>query len=68
MKKQFRTDHSQSPIPPVSWDKISHFKWERDLEIRKTQDVNRGLLAKIGWTILTEPNNLLIKIVCKISH
>lgn len=31
--------------------------------IRKVQDVNVALFAKLGWKVSTNPNNLLVKVV-----
>lgn len=29
----------------------------------KTQDVDAGLLIKLGWKVLTNPDNILVKVV-----
>lgn len=47
----------------ISWDKICRPKCEGDLRIRKVQDVNAAFLAKLGWKILKDPNNLWVKVV-----
>lgn len=42
----------------ISSDKICRPKCEGSLGIRKVQDVNAAFLAKLGWKIFKDPNNL----------
>lgn len=52
-----------STIPLISWDKICRPKCECGLGIRRTQDVNAALLAKLGWKIIKDPDNLWTRVV-----
>lgn len=34
---------------------------EGGLGLRRTQDINVAKMSKLGWKILTEPDNILVK-------
>lgn len=43
--------------------RVCRTKGEDGLSIRKVQDVNAALFAKLGWEVLTELNDLWVKVV-----
>lgn len=55
-------ESNQSSTPLVSWDKIVDPS-EGGLGIRKNKNVNAAMVAKLGQKILTEPNNVWVKVV-----
>lgn len=54
-------DNGQGSI--ISSNKVCRPKCEAGLQIRKLQDVNAKLLAKLSWKLLTDPENIWIKVV-----
>lgn len=44
----------------ISWAKICRHKCE---DIEKTQDVNAALLVKLGWGVITNLDNIWVKVV-----
>lgn len=55
--------NTHGTIPLISWDKICRPKCESRLGIRRTQDVNAAFIAKLGWKIITGPDNLWTRVV-----
>lgn len=55
--------HNLSTTPLIAWDKICCPKCEGGLGFRKTVDVNPSLLAKLVWKVLTDPNNIWVRVV-----
>lgn len=52
----------QGAIPLISWDKIIRPKCESGLDIRRVQDLNTALLAKLGWKVLNDPDNYRLEL------
>lgn len=42
----------------VKWEVVTRSKEDEDLGIRKARDMNVAFLAKVGWTMETEEENL----------
>lgn len=55
--------NNHGAIPLISWDKVCRPKCEGGRGIRKVQDVNAASLAKLGWKVLKDPNNLWVRVV-----
>lgn len=51
-------DGYQIPTSLISWNKICRAKYQGVLGIKKTRDINAALLTKLGWKILTDPDNI----------
>lgn len=47
----------------VVWEKICRPKWEGGLGVRKTEDVDTAFLAKQGWKILKQPDNVWVQLM-----
>lgn len=62
-KSNMDLDYNHGLIALISRDKIYRSKCEGGLGIKKLQDVNAANLAKLGWKILKEPDNLWVKVV-----
>lgn len=56
-------DSNHGSLNLVSWDKICGPRCEGGLGIRKYQDINAANLAKLGWKVLTTPENLWVQVV-----
>lgn len=56
-------DSNHTSLTLVSLDKICRPKCEGDLGIRKYQYINAAKLAKLGWKVLTNPENLWVQMV-----
>jgi len=48
-------------MPLIAWDKISRPKQLVGLGIQKSTAVNTAFLAKLGWKILTQPENFWVQ-------
>lgn len=46
-----------------SWEPIFRPKLQEGLCLRRFMDINRALIAKLGWNILTEKNKLWVQIL-----
>lgn len=46
-----------------NWESICHSKGREGLGIRKTENLNKTLLGKQAWRLLTKPKNLLASIM-----
>jgi len=44
-------------MPLVAWEKVCRPEQLGGLGLRKTAAVNIAFLAKLGWKILTQPEN-----------
>lgn len=55
-------DNDESSIPLISRDKICRPKCKGGLGIRKAQDINAVLLAKLGLKVLANPDHFLLKL------
>lgn len=62
-KNNMDPDFRLGPIPLISWDKICRPKCERGLGIRKTQDVNATMLAKLRWKVLNDSEKIWVEVV-----
>lgn len=62
MKNSLEYDPHHLPIPLYRVGQIYQPKHERSLSIRRTQDFNAALLTKLGWKILTDLNNIWVKV------
>lgn len=64
------TTHSATPL--IAWKTICQPKSMGGLGLRKTRPLNNAFIAKLGWKILTEPQNLWVSLIrnkyLKISH
>lgn len=47
----------------LSWNKICRPKREGGLGIRKTADMNKALLAKVGWRLLHNKDSLWARVL-----
>ena len=47
----------------LSWSKICRPKSAGGLGLRKMEPVNQAFLAKLGWKVLTDHNNLWVKLI-----
>lgn len=54
-------DESSISVPTIAWNKICRTKCVGSLGISKTEDINSTFLAKQGWKILKQPNNIWLK-------
>lgn len=57
------SNNTHEDIPLISWNKVCSPKCEGGLGIRKVQDVNMVLSAKLGWKVVKDPNNLWVRVV-----
>lgn len=55
LKNNRESDNGHSSIPLISWRKVCRRKCEGGLGIRKIQDVNENLLAKLGRKVISDP-------------
>lgn len=59
-------DHHHFPVPLMSWDNICYPKCEAGPGIRRSQNVNAPLLAKLGWKIVHDLDEFWVKLIsCK---
>ena len=56
-------DNGTKVFPLVAWVNVCRPKSEGDLTIRKNDEVNRATMAKLGWRILTDNDNIWAKII-----
>ncbi|XP_056697878.1 uncharacterized protein [Spinacia oleracea] len=65
--RQFFWNQSQlgKALPLIAWKKVCQPKDQGGLGLRRTYPLNRAFIAKLGWKILTEENNLWVKIMRK---
>lgn len=49
--------------PPIAWSAACTPKNKGGLGIRPSSWFNKAALAKLGWKILTDPNNWWVKLV-----
>ena len=52
-----------SSVDPIAWNDICKPKNKGGLGIRLFSCYNKAALSKLGWKILTDPNNLWVKII-----
>lgn len=57
VKKQIR-ENIQRSIETIAWDKNYRFKCEEGLGIRQTDDVDTTFLAKQGWKVIIQLDNI----------
>jgi len=57
----WKQSHSGKGMPLVAWDKVCQPKQLGGLGLRKTAAVNTAFLAKLGWKILTQPENFWVQ-------
>ena len=50
-------------FPLVVWDDVCRPKSEGGLGIRRNEDVNKALIIKLGWRILTDNDSIWAKIM-----
>lgn len=62
-KSNIDSDNGQGSILLISWYKLCRLKCEEGLGIRKIQDINATLLAKLRWKVLTDLDNIWVKVV-----
>ncbi|XP_056688407.1 uncharacterized protein [Spinacia oleracea] len=65
--RQFFWNQSKSgnALPLIAWNKVCQPKDQGGLGLRRTYPLNRAFIAKLGWKILTDENNLWAKIMRK---
>ena len=56
-------DNGTKVFPLVAWDNVCRPNYEGGLGIRKTDEVNRPTIAKLGWRILTDNDSIWVKIM-----
>lgn len=49
----------------VAWDKICRPKTDGGLGIRKSREMNKALVAKVGWRLLNDNNSLWARVLRK---
>lgn len=54
-------DYKSHHFYPKSWSSICQLKDVGGLGLRKSYDINRALVAKLGWKILNDPEALRVK-------
>ena len=59
----WRQHKEKNATPLIAWDKICTPKMQGGLGLRQTLPMNKAFLAKLGWKILTEPDNFWVKLV-----
>lgn len=47
----------------IARDKIHRPKCEDGLGIKKTEEVNAAFLAKQGWKVVAQPDNIWVKVI-----
>jgi len=57
----WKNSNSDKGMPLIVWDKICRPKQLGGLGIRKSAAVNTTFLAKLGWKILTQPENFWVQ-------
>jgi len=57
----WKNSHLDKGMPLVAWDKVCRPKQLGGLGLRKTSAVNTAFLAKLGWKILTQPENFWVQ-------
>ena len=57
----WKNSNSDKGMPLVAWDKVCRPKQLGGLGLRKTAAVNTAFLAKLGWKILTQPENFWVQ-------
>lgn len=46
----------------VAWDRVCLPKWEGGLGIRSAKDMNKALIAKVGWRLLNDQVSLWARV------
>ena len=57
----WKNSSSHKGLPLVAWDKICRPKALGGLGLRKTLAVNTAFMAKLGWKMITQPENLWVQ-------
>ena len=57
----WKNSNTDKGMPLVAWDKICQQKTLGGLGLRKSAAVNTACLAKLGWKILTQPDNFWVQ-------
>ena len=57
----WKNSNTDKGMPLVAWDKICQPKTLGGLGLRKSAAVNTACLAKLGWKILTQPDNFWVQ-------
>jgi len=57
----WKNSSSDKGLPLIAWDKICRPKTLGGLGLRKTAAVNTAFLAKLGWKVLTQPDNVWVQ-------
>ena len=55
---QIRGHNKTKEIPMVAWDVLCKPKFEGGPCIRKNEDVNKDLITKLGWRVLSDNDNV----------
>lgn len=53
----------ENDLPLISWENICRPRCEGGLGIRRVEDLNAVMLAKLRWEVIIDPKNLWVKVV-----
>ena len=63
VNKDFFSNKEDKYKPLISWEKICRSRGKGGLGIHKTEDFNQALQIKLLWKIITELQNLWVRII-----
>lgn len=59
----WRQQEDKNAIPLISWEKICKPKSKGGLGLKETMALNKAFIAKLGWKILNDNDNLWVNIM-----